>query len=51
VIPEKHIIVQPVKKFPFFMEHEDLLPFSQELVTGIYSEADESRSHTHALFI
>jgi hypothetical protein len=40
-----------VKKYPPFMEHESLLPRSQESATGTYPEAAESSSHPILCFL
>jgi hypothetical protein len=37
-------VTQLPKKFPTFMETESSLPFSQEQVTGPYTEPGESSS-------
>jgi hypothetical protein len=53
VLLDKLTSLQLVKKFPHFMETEDLLPHSQVPATCLYPEPAQTRlySHTHFLKI
>jgi hypothetical protein len=48
---EKLIVTKPLKNFSPFMETVGSFPCPQEPVTGPYSEADDSISHIHVLFL
>jgi hypothetical protein len=51
VCTEKMVANQLVKKFPPFMQLESLLLYSQEPITGPYSDSAESSPHPHAILL
>lgn len=51
VLLETLTVAQMVNKFPPFMDIEGLCQSSQKPAAGPYSDPDESRPHTHSLFL